>query len=364
MGQLSKRYFLILLLVLGGTLFFIDLKLISSVTTRYLLKATIYLETSSSSLEHERKVQWSKNGSSPAGLNHHIWYLQPRSIDFLCNIPLFPNAPDKRLIIKRLNYFSSSGKGNYTERVFGFLRPSRSGRYKFSISSAEALELWLSIDDVSENVKLIACVDGKKALERRNRRSCHNRTFSEEIELKSGKKYFIEVLHLTRDNMTSFSLQWKTPGNPIFVDIGEKFLLPFFHNDYDLNNAFYDIEIPTVVSCANSTKENPFLLEKHTRYSNHQIFADVLPDCQFPNLRETLKRKRKDIKLKPYDSIHIKYFHPILVYPYDLVNRVGSSSHFGGQNSPAWNNNNMLKKDSAANIVEMFLNKTKERLKL
>ena len=356
MYLISRPFFLLLLLILGVALFSINFKLISSATKKYQIKA------SEANVEDEWRVQWLKHGSKSNGLNQHIWNLTATSIDFLCNIPLFPRAPDKRFIIKKLN-ISSSIKEKYAERFFGFLYPARSGRYKFAIASSEISELWLSFDDKSENAKLITYAGEKLGEEKTNTTNAHQFLVSEGIELNSGKKYFIEALHIGQTAVRYVSVQWKPPGNfTTFITIGEEFLSPFFHNDFDPKNAFYDFEIPPVVSCVSSTKENPFLLEKHTLYSSHQIFAEVLPNCHLPDLSETLRLERKDIQLNPYESIEPKYFKGVLIYPYDLVNTVGISSHFvNTTDHVGWNHDNMLKKDSVESIVGMFLNRTKEK---
>lgn len=359
-AQSKFRIFFLLLVVLGAVLLYVNIEVLSFFTPKYFTKANIFLKTRYPSNEYDWKPQsQNESGTKPnAGLNQHIWYLKATSIDFLCNIPVFPKAPDQRLLIKGLNV-SFKHEVQYAERLFGFLLPSQSGRYKFSISSADSSELWLSSDSKVGNAKLIAYAGEKMDSRKANQ---NLGSISEGIELCSGRKYFIEALHIGQSKGSFISVQWKQPGATTFISIGEELLLPFFHNDFNLKNTFYDFEIPNAASCANSTKQNPFLLEKHTPHSSQDIFAKVLPNCNLPNLREIRKLERKEIKLKRHYSIHRKYYKSIFVYPYELVNMVGSNSDYKTRPHPAWNHNNMLSKERTLDIVEMLLNMTRERL--
>ncbi|KXJ17581.1 hypothetical protein AC249_AIPGENE24433 [Exaiptasia diaphana] len=258
-------------------------------------------------------------------------------------------------VVKTRYYIKASDPSNELEE-----KPENQTSRKELMKLAEPSELWLSFDDQVENAKLIADAGEKKKPRKENQ---NPGPISEEIELRSGKKYFIEVLHIGQRKGSYLSVKLKSPGNEAFLNIEKEVLLPFFQNDFDLKNAFYDIEIPSVASCVNSTKENPFLLEKHTSYSSHEIFAGILPNCDLPNPSESRKLERKTIKLQRHHSIHRKYYTSIFVYPYDMVNRVGSNSDYKTRPLPAWNHDNMLNKTSATNIVELLLNRTRKRLR-
>ena len=57
------------------------------------------------------------------GLNQHIWTKNcQKSLEQLCNFPIFPNAPDSRSMVKNVN-ITSSVKDVDGIRLLGFLRP-------------------------------------------------------------------------------------------------------------------------------------------------------------------------------------------------------------------------------------------------
>ena len=88
------------------------------------------------------------------GLNQHTWTKNcQRSLEQLCNFPIFPNAPDSRSIVKNV-YITSSVKDVDGIRLLGFLRPNVTGEYLFTVASNGVVEVWLS--------KSISWKDGAK----------------------------------------------------------------------------------------------------------------------------------------------------------------------------------------------------------
>jgi hypothetical protein len=245
------------------------------------------------------------------GLNQHMWLdVCSPSIDFLCNVPLYPKAPNRRTIINATD-FSWPSNEKYGERVFGFLRPPTTGSYVFAISSNNSSELWLSTDERSENSILIANVGEKRQDDAWTHKYDYWKyptQISKGIELVADKKYYIEIIHVQGGFDNHFVVQWKTDsfgGN--FSDIKEDYLLPYLIDD----NSGYDVLIPNCKSCNTLTKENPFLLENHLTYAEHDEFIKVLPNFHLKYNKRDLDRSNLS---KEYDSL-LKHYQKTKVYP-------------------------------------------------
>ena len=58
----------------------------------------------------------------PRGLNQHIWENNcVKTIETLCNFPVFPNAPDQRQVISRTEITAPKDAGTDGHRLFGFV---------------------------------------------------------------------------------------------------------------------------------------------------------------------------------------------------------------------------------------------------
>jgi len=295
------------------------------------------------------------------GLNHHVWEVYASSIDFLCDIPLFPKAPDSRKTTNSLELNGTQTELKYAERIFGFLSPLKSGKYKFAISSDESSELWINAD--RNGSQLIAYVGerGESARTERNNFTTFPSQISKVVKLKSGMTYFIEILHIARGNSSHLTVQWKEPGKTHFSPINKEFLIPYISQDFNLFNVFYDIEIPLVKSCQYSRKANKFLYEEQTIYISHSTFSSVLPSCQFDNPRERLRRQRSNINLRNYESLTEKYFKKTFVYTSKPINK--NVYDYGQLSSVPWWGNVQLNEKEAKEIANLVWERIARKFK-
>lgn len=121
-----------------------------------------------------------------SGINVHTWYdFCPSPLHVLCYHPLFPKAPDEKAVITALDVTRSKDK--YAQRIFGFLHPPKTDKYKFAIASDDFSELWLSAgEDPSEAV--LICSLGEWTTRDNFQQSLSQ--VSDEIELKGRSKIF------------------------------------------------------------------------------------------------------------------------------------------------------------------------------
>ncbi|MBI1840620.1 MAG: lamin tail domain-containing protein, partial [Verrucomicrobia bacterium] len=144
------------------------------------------------------------------GLAEEIWtglsgdYQYPQGASFT-NSPANTN--------KTLTSFSVLNVGtNYGERLRAFVLPPISGRYTFSIASADWSDLYLSADETPENRVRIAYVSGASAQKDYGFQA--NQT-SVSIPLEAGQRYYIEALHRESTNKGYLDVRWQLPDDTI-----------------------------------------------------------------------------------------------------------------------------------------------------
>ena len=121
----------------------------------------------------------------------------------------FTNAPANTN--KTLTSFTVLNAGtNYGERLRAFVLPPVSGRYFFSIASADWSDLYLSSDETPENRVRIAYVAGLTAQKDYGFQT--NQT-SAPIQLQAGQRYYIEALHRQSTNKGYLDVRWQLPDD-------------------------------------------------------------------------------------------------------------------------------------------------------
>ena len=85
---------------------------------------------------------------------------------------------------------------NSGERIFGFVLPQRSGKYRFAIASGDSSALWFSVNEDPASSKMIARVDSLLEMTKTEEGDykLNSDHISKEILLHAGKKYYIESL--------------------------------------------------------------------------------------------------------------------------------------------------------------------------
>ena len=154
-------------------------------------------------------------------LNLHQWTLCGNQVETLRQYPFFPCLPDKKTFITTFQALNPRITG---QRIFGYLTPPATGKYRFLLISSYGSELWLSTNEDPRKVRLIAAV-GKNSTRLRlgehyTDAPAHT---SKEIELEGNQKHFIEAMHQAV-TPRAISVLWKHPGTERFVTITEQFL--------------------------------------------------------------------------------------------------------------------------------------------
>ena len=246
------------------------------------------------------------------GLNAHVWCeLCLTSILDLCRYPMFPYAPTSRDTITSTRIKRRSKL--FGQRVFGFLEPKTTGFYQFKLSASDSTELWLSSDNKLENAVPIA-----RVIRNITKTSTHgSRTqISEQINLKEGKQYFIDIINMQSQPDGYLEVRWKLPQNDSFEIINTRCLSLFLNQTNVEDNEWrFDSKIPECTVCKdkqNKSWNKHFLLEQYPKYLNHAEVANVLPYCSYKPSYVILGRNLKQWEAVRSDNITIHtYTNPL-----------------------------------------------------
>lgn len=169
-------------------------------------------------------------------LNVHIWdRICGPYVEQLRQSPLFPRFPSHRRFVTE---FKAEFEGiEYGERIFGYIHSMSAGFYQFAITSDDTSELWLSTDIDPKNARLIATVFSTKGTgwTKTGDFRKYPAQISRKIQLKAGRKYYIEVLHKQARGKSHLQVLWKPPGYKKLVKIESNFL-SLFADDNDFKS--------------------------------------------------------------------------------------------------------------------------------
>ena len=276
-------------------------------------------------------------------LNLHLWSETcARDLNILCNFPMFPNAPDNRLLLNKTEVARNSTKADIglSLRLFGFIVPDTSGLYLFIIEFCRSAEVWLSHNENWKNARKIW--DTEKL-------SQEKKDFAvfDEIELMAGRKYFIEVVATCFRLRSKIQLLWKTPMSSSFEVINGTFL-SHYTDDRDLNNSkIYDDLLPDSPVCTSRrNKTTYFQVQQEISYLSHDEVKDVLPYCDY-NASYTVKKR-----LKKYHAIK---FYRVNTYVYPFPEHPRLQNRIRGYRHP-------LDEDEALTVVRIFVELLERKL--
>ncbi|MEN6578657.1 MAG: PA14 domain-containing protein [Phycisphaerales bacterium] len=141
--------------------------------------------------------------------------------------PRFPNDPTGRELVDLLEG-PTDWTDYYGSRLYGWLKPEKSGQYTFWIASDDLSELWLSTDDDPANVAMIASVTGWSSSRDFDNVSTYAGTNqkSAAITLTAGQKYYIEALMKEGGGGDNLAVAWQPPSEARAV-IGGRFVDTF-----------------------------------------------------------------------------------------------------------------------------------------
>jgi hypothetical protein len=133
----------------------------------------------------------------------------------------YPNNPD---VTERLTSFSwDLDLDNYGGRIYGWLYAPGTGDYTFWLCSDNHGELWLSTDDDSSNVRLIASESDWASPNTWGT----GEEQSDPIPLVAGQKYYIMALWKEGSGGDQCQVAWQGPGVPTLTIIPGSNLSPY-----------------------------------------------------------------------------------------------------------------------------------------
>ena len=187
------------------------------------------------------------------GLNQHIWENNcVRTIETLCNFPVFPNAPDQRQVISRTEITAPTDSSTDGHRLFGFVLPNSTGEYQFAVASNGFAEIWLSLSKNWRAAKQIASISPADVKSTAKWNFSTSKTqISSGIHLNANVKYYIEILYTlgTRDKSEKFlQVAWKVQQESTFKIIDSESLLLFKNDSEKGRYKMFDDELPHALS--------------------------------------------------------------------------------------------------------------------
>lgn len=131
------------------------------------------------------------------------------SVSDLVNHPAFKeDRPTERSLLT-LFEGPQEWADEYGSRIRGYIHPPTTGAYLFWISSDDQGELWLSTDEDPRNKQKIASVPEWTAPREYGK---HAPQQSRPIELKAGRRYYIEAIQKDGMGGDHLSVKWKLPS--------------------------------------------------------------------------------------------------------------------------------------------------------
>lgn len=215
-----------------------------------------------------------KTPSQLSGLVKHLWYHDcTMDLQALCYHPFFPKFPDEVGLISGFNISGPMKLKPFFQRVFGYVRPPTSGRYTFAISSEDSSELWLNTERNWEKSKRIAFTGGNFTLARINVKNKSLKLsrvqISVDLNLVSGKKYYIEVVNWRRHQHTrvnNVQVLWKTPGSLLFQVINKTCTVPIQYEPLEKPvESTLDV-IPPCGACRQFRSRSKYFEENRGKY--------------------------------------------------------------------------------------------------
>lgn len=214
----------------------------------------------------------------PKGLNHHVWeYNCVKSIETLCNFPVFPKAPDRRQIISRTEIIAVRNRGVDGHRLVGYVLPNSTGEYYFAVVSNGFAEVWLSPITswrAARQVAYITPFDVLSTIKKWDFGSLKSQ-ISTGIYLKARRRYFFEIIYSVggRKNGENFlQVAWKRPGNSVFEIIEGESLSLYTNDSEKAKYKMFDDDLPDAHYC---TKYQKGYANKHMRPEIYPILENI-----------------------------------------------------------------------------------------
>jgi len=165
----------------------------------------------------EQKFPPEKNG-----VLREVWEkIDGAKVENLTKSAKYKEIADRVKIVESVEL--NSGASSYGARFTALITVPETGKYTFYAAADDCGELWLSSDDTSKNLKLIASVS---RWTHRNQFKNHASQKSKEIRLEKGRKYLIRGLQKQSSGGGHFSAGWSGPKLKLGVIKGEYLTVP------------------------------------------------------------------------------------------------------------------------------------------
>ena len=308
----------------------LDQAIFYRIATSYTRQNSTYLNTVTLETKPALAALWTQRSGN---LNLHLWSdTCARDLNILCNLPMFPRAPDQRRLVNETVIVDNLADLEGI-RLFGFISPDKSGFYLFTVRFCSA-EVWLSHNENWRNARKVlgSDIQPKKDLQ-----------ISSKIALVAGNKYFIEVVSTCFRKRNKIQLLWKTPVSSVFEVINGTFLSSFV-DENGLNSKIYDGLLPDSPVCTSRKyKTKYFQVHQEISYLSHDKVQDILPYWDY-NPSYTVEKR-----IKHYQAIRLYHVHTFL-YP------------FPDDKNLQYANNRPLSKDEALEVVRIFMESFEEKM--
>jgi len=265
----------------------------------------------------------------PRGLNQHLWANNcVKTIETLCNFPVFPKAPDRRHIIFRTEISAPrDAAGIDGHRLFGYVFPNSTGEYQFSLASNGFAELWLSLSSswrVAKKIAFIRPFDVQSTITRGEFGASKTQT-STKFHLKGARRYYIEILYTlgAQSKQVNFlQVAWKRPQETYFEIIEGEYLSLFKNDSEKEMYKMFDDELPHALSCMSKNQKgygNKYMRPEVLPYLEHKAVSKALDFCEYrPSY---LLYPANLIGFQRYDGVS-RHAHRTYSFPYPIVDSI------------------------------------------
>ncbi len=206
--------------------------------------------------------------SSTGGLTRQVWnnLAGGTSLQILLSDARYPNNPTSTNTITAFEGPMNIGD-NYGTRVRGFIRPTVTGTYNFTVTGDDDCELYLSTDLTAANKTRIAYFAGWTYPQEYTKYPTQK---SANITLQAGVNYYVELLHQEGGGGDFFNVAWQLNGGALATVPGSV-LVPY-------------IECPTTPTCVRT--KGSIVRETWTNISG-SLTSDLVNNPAFQNPANT-----------------------------------------------------------------------------